>query len=292
MGLRIADYFISNCKNLHVFLATRNKKKIPSSIADNCIIHECDIFDYKDSLKATYNINSVIHLAGPDAIFSSQNPEVSYKISTDGLSNLINACEQNDVSKFILFSSVHVYGSPLEGNLSEETATKPKSQYAINKEASEHTLAKIKSKLNFLVLRLSNGVGYPITQDRNILKLAPNDFVFQALSKGKITINSSPHILRDYIPLNDVCWVTNRLLENNNAFTNNHYNLSSGASISLIDLAKMITQQIKDLYNKNVEIEYPKSDYKIMPNKLYVDNEKIKNLIEFESSSLSEELKK
>jgi len=103
-----------------------------------------------DSLrKATENIETVYHLA---AMLGS--PEITYnqlyEVNVKGTENLIKACTENKVKRFVLISSVAAMG-PTKNMADETTKCNPKTDYDKTKHFSE--IAVRKSELGWTIIR-------------------------------------------------------------------------------------------------------------------------------------------
>lgn len=158
-------------------------------------------------------VDSVIHLA---SIYDS-NPidaKHSVEVNTIGTVNILNAAIRSGVKRFIYFSSVHVYGSPLRGTISEKTLPRPVSPYAISHKSAEDFVlaAHDQNKITGIVLRLSNSFGCPAHKSDNAWLPIVNNMCKQASEKGQIHLQPTAVQERDFIAVTDVCRAVEHML--------------------------------------------------------------------------------
>lgn len=214
-----------------------------------------------DSLsEACKDVDCVIHLAAMNEINSMQDPIGALKMN--GLSSLalLEAAKRAGVRRFIYFSTAHVYGTPLCGEISEISLTRPTHPYAIShKVAEDYILAAHDLKnIEGVVLRLSNGFGAPMTADINRWTLLVNDLCRQAVETGVLQLKTSGTQVRDFIPLGDIVLATKHLVKlETKALGNGLFNLGSGQSISIFDMAKKVAERWKILTGKEIDIIRP-----------------------------------
>lgn len=161
-------------------------------------------FDDDSSLEAAcQGADCIIHLACTNESASRTDPELALKVNGGGTIKLLRAAERARVKRIIYFSTAHVYGAPLLGAISEETLPCPRHPYAItHKVAEDFVLAANGSRLECLVLRLSNGFGAPeLGVDWALLV---NDLCRQATSQKKLVLRSTGLQRRDFVALTDV----------------------------------------------------------------------------------------
>ena len=115
-----------------------------------------DIRDQANVLKATEDVQGIIHLAAVIPPSSEENPETAHAINVEGTRNLIRAAEELDPPpKFIFTSSVSVYG-PRMSDPPPRTAddpVNPTDHYSSHKVACEGMLRE--SNLPWTVLRVA-----------------------------------------------------------------------------------------------------------------------------------------
>ncbi len=117
--------------------------------------HNLDITDISQvrnrvrEIQPAYFINAAAYTAVDDA---ENNIELAYAINEQGVSNIAQICEENEIP-LIHISSDYVYHNGKNRPLRESDSTEPKGVYAQSKLAGEKSLQSINSA--FLILRTS-----------------------------------------------------------------------------------------------------------------------------------------
>ncbi len=73
-----------------------------------------DILDYDSVKKAVSGCKYVYHLAGHINI-SNKNKELTFNTNIQGTKNILNACEEEKVSKLLHTSSIHAFEAKSDG---------------------------------------------------------------------------------------------------------------------------------------------------------------------------------
>ena len=100
---------------------------------------------------------------------------------------LLEAAQRSGVRKFIYFSTAHVYGAPLIGDIHEDCVCRPIHPYSITHKSAEDFVlaARGRTDINAVVIRLSNSFGAPAYDTSNRWTLLVNDLCKQANIKSK-----------------------------------------------------------------------------------------------------------
>lgn len=200
-----------------------------------------DISSSETFSSALKNIDVIIHLASMNFQDSHENPSLAQKVNVDMVQKLTDEAIKNNVSQFIYMSTFHVYGPDAQGLITEETAVAPKSIYAKTHWEAENIILANK-KLEGIVLRLSNAIGAPLLKDISAWKLLVNDLCSQAVNTKKMVLLSTGEQKRDFISISSIGDAIDILISaekiNNNIAA--IYNLGSGSTISILDIAKLI----------------------------------------------------
>ena len=203
--------------------------------------------DYENpqSLQAVFEgYDSIVHLAGMNEIEAGKNPELALHTTASYTIRVLHAAHAAGVGKIIYFSTVHVYGSPLSGNLSETSCTRAAHPYAITHRAAEDFVyqAHREGKISGVIFRLSNAFGYSESPDIDRWSLLVNDLCRQLATEGRLTLKSSGLQLRDFIPLSDVCLAVQHALGMPRQ-DDPYFNLGSGKSQTVLDMAQLIANR-------------------------------------------------
>lgn len=252
LGGRIANY-LTSFNEYNIFIASRNDYK-----NNNKFNYRKIDWASKNSLQnICQNIEIIIHLAAMNAKECYENPEKAYEINVLNTKKLIESAVINNVKKVIYFSTAHVYSSLLSGVIDEKTSTLNPHSYAKTHLLAEKFILDFNKKSNCqgIVLRLSNSFGAPLDLNSNCWMLFANDICKSGILNSKITINSDSLQLRNFITLSDVCRVTKHFVQYNiKKNLNPVFNVGGKSTMSLIDFAKLVQNELSLFLNEKVEI--------------------------------------
>ena len=129
-----------------------------------------DITKIDDINKNLSSHDVVVHLAAKISVDDSiRNPEKTFETNVHGTENVLKACINNNVKKFIAISSAAVYGNNFDSNksLNEKFDTNPISPYGESKLKMEQVIQDIsrKHEIECIVLRLFNVFGKGQTEE-------------------------------------------------------------------------------------------------------------------------------
>lgn len=205
------------------------------------------------------NIDTVIHLAALNEWNCVKHPSEAIKVNIDETRIILENAINTGVKNFIYFSTAHIYGSPLQGIITEETMPFPVHPYAITHKAAEDYVvaAALKKKINSIVIRLSNSFGAPQLPSVNRWTLLANDLCRQAIEKGSLTLLSNGCQYRDFVCLSDVEEVIDKIVNRAADFNRIIYNLGAGISMRVIDMANVIAAMNTSLFNKSIPVYLP-----------------------------------
>ncbi len=206
------------------------------------------------------NIFAVIHLAALNEWDCVKYPSEAIRVNIDESRIILENSIASGVSKFIYFSTAHIYRSPLNGDINEETLPFPAHPYAITHKAAEDYIiaANLKKKIQGVVIRLSNSFGAPVSPAVNRWTLLANDLSKQAVENKKLKLLSNGCQYRDFVCLTDVenC-IKKIVMSDSDKFNKLIYNLGSGIGLKVIDMATMIIEVYKELYGETIPLELP-----------------------------------
>jgi len=256
IGGRLAVYFDSLGHD--VFICTRKNIDEAPSWCPNAAVVNINWGDLDSIHKACNDIDIVIHAAGVNAIESKQNPEIAMNFNGYSTGQLLNAAILNSISKFLYFSTAHVYSDQLLGDITEESIATNQHPYATSHIMGENLVRKAHQNGDIMgiVIRLSNGYGYPMHKDVNCWMLLVNDLCRQIKKNGSIVINSSGKQLRDFLPLESLNDIVSHLIQLNGIkLGNGLFNVASGHSIRVIDMAERVRHLCQKILNKKIDLE-------------------------------------
>ncbi len=276
IGGRVANYLKEKKPHTHIFLTTRNRnRKLPQwverfTILQMNLLNEASIVNCLENK----NIDTIIHLAAINEIDSIKNPEMAWEINIKGTYRLLNSAYNIGIKNFIYFSTFHVYGDVLESVITEKTPTRPFHPYAISHRAAEDIVRFFNYYygINFSIFRLSNGYGCPQDKEVNRWSLLFNDLCKQVVLNRKISLKSSGKQYRDFISLHNIARaVYHFLFVIPDKWKNEVYNLGGNCTMTVLDVAKMISIVYSSMYRtKEIEID------------IKADSIDLKNVYQFE----------
>ena len=205
------------------------------------------------------DIDTVIHMAALNEWDCVSNPSEAIRVNIDETRIILENAIKHGVNEFIYFSTAHAYGQ-LTGHVTEESLPVPVHPYAITHRAAEDYVnaAGIQKKINTVCLRLSNSFGAPVVPTVNRWTLLANDLAKQAIEKKQLTLLSNGCQYRDFICLSDVTGLVSEMMNKGiSALKHPMYNLGSGQSMRVIDMANLIVSVQKELYNQDLPIILP-----------------------------------
>lgn len=138
--------------------------------------------------QVAYHLAAAQHEANvPDQYF--------WDVNVEGTRNVLKACLAARVEHVVHGSTIGVYGSALDGEISEETATRPDNIYGITKLEGEKVALGYKDELVVTSVRISETYG---PGDRRLLKL------FRAIKNGRFFLIGSGENIHQLIYVDDL----------------------------------------------------------------------------------------
>lgn len=195
-------------------------------------------------VSACHEIDTVVHLAAMNDAECAKDPVAALEVNGVNTVRLVEAAKAAGVSRFIYFSTAHIYGAPLAGHIDESTLPRSRHPYASSHRAAEDVVLAASGHLLPIVLRLSNGFGAPMHRNVNCWKLLVNDLCSQAVAARSMTLRSSGLQQRDFISMHDVARVVSHMMDLDGAsVADGIFNVGSGRSMSVIDMTEMIQRR-------------------------------------------------
>jgi UDP-glucose 4-epimerase len=257
VGGRIILHLLS-LGNYEVYISTRRKTVETAGLfprGDVSIIDAAQLEDNNYFFPVIFD--SIIHLAGWNEIDSAKDPVSASEYNIISSLKLLRLAIKNNTKQFIYFSTAHVYGSPLQGNITEKSLARPIHPYAISHKGFEDFVlaARDKGEIDGIVLRLSNSFGAPVWPDVNRWSLLVNDLCKQAIRTGVLRLNSNGLQERDFIPLSDVAAATAFFLETEKTATGNGlFNLSGNCTLTVLEMTSIIKERCREILQKDIPV--------------------------------------
>lgn len=218
-------------------------------------------------------IDGIIHLAAlVPPTFDSPESERSYKINLLMTQNLLKVFKAKKIKQFIYLSGTSVYGQNIKGIVTEETKPQPDNWYTKGKYAGELLVQKYEMPLQKIaILRVSAPYG-PGQLSMTLI----SKFIHCAIIGQDLTFFGTGGRLQDFIYVSDVVQAINQAIE---VQTSGIFNIASGQSTSVTDLAQTILQILPESKSKIVSanIADPQENYRIQ-----VSIQKAREILKFE----------
>ena len=217
-------------------------------------------------------IDACIHLAAKTSISDSiLNPYDTLYINIEGTLNLLEACSNYGVRKFVFASSSSVYGEPKQLPTREDHSLYPLSPYGASKAAAEllvSTYENLKKIDQTISLRFFNVFGKGQSKYGGVIAA-----FLERLSRGLAPIiYGDGNQTRDFISVNDV---VNAILlavklddkvSHQDILSSSIFNIATGRSITINELAHLMIRisgfDLEPLYEpeRKSDIKHAKAD--------------------------------
>ncbi len=229
--VRILDNFSSG-KMSNLF-GVKNKVDLIS--ADICSKETC--------LKATKNIDFVLHQAALRSVPKSMNAPHEYnRVNIGGTLNMLEAAKENKVKRFVFASSSSVYGEVNVFPEKETFSPCPISPYALSKLAGEHycKIFSLHFGLPAIALRYFNVFGPRQALDDEYAVVIPK-FINCLLNNKQPPIFGNGKQSRDFTFVQNVV-EANLLAAKNKKINYGVFNIAGGGSIAILDLVHILNK--------------------------------------------------
>jgi UDP-N-acetylglucosamine 4-epimerase len=239
--------------------STGKKENLEELLKDsNFSLIEGDIRALEDCLKATKNIDYVLHQAALGSVPRSiKDPITSNDVNVSGFLNMLVAARDNKVNRFVFAASSSTYGDSESMPKVEDIIGKPLSPYAITKYVNE-LYADIFSKtygLETIGLRYFNVFGRKQDPNGAYAAVIPK-FVSQLMNGESPVINGDGDYSRDFTYIDNVIQANLlSLVTTNEKAINTIYNVAYGERNSLNDLMRYLKEYLSEFDSKISNIE-------------------------------------
>lgn len=276
LGGRISQHLVT--QGHEVFASTRSPTQpLPQWLKGHGGLVALDLSSPKS--EAIPQVDAVVHLAALNEIDCAASPEQSLQMNAIGTLKLIDQLKGRGVGRFLYFSTAHVYRAPLLGTFKETTPTRPTHPYSYSHRAAEDLVFAFEGKHynKGLVVRLSNGFGYPERPEVNRWTLLVNDLCKQIATTRRIVLMSDGTQPRDFITLEDTARATEHLLTAPEALLEDGlFNVGAGSSLSVFEMATLVREVALEVLGQDLPpIERPAPKEGAVTPKLHFDVSKL-----------------
>ena len=204
----------------------------------------------------TGKFDAIVHCVGLNDRQCQDDLLKAYDVNVTGTHNLLSNVQAD---RIIYLSTIHVYGTPIIGMITEKTLPQPKTVYA-----NSHYLAeRMILQHGGTVMRLSNGWGAPENPDRwTAWIIVMNAMCKQAVEKRCIEVFFTENDERNFITATDVCGAVSHFISTPHCGV---FNVGSSKSHRIVDMAFKISDRCKALFGYETPVrlgvrEYPYQD--------------------------------
>lgn len=269
IGGRLAQHFASR-GGYDIVLGSRNCKEVPAWLPQANVVNIP--WDSPSSLEEVCaGFDVIIHAAGMNAQDSYADPVAALQVNGAMTGSLLQAAIRQTIKRFIYISTAHVYGSPLEGRIAEESCLRSLHPYATSHRAGEDMVryAHQRGQIEGIVVRLSNAFGAPSYKDVNCWTLLVNDLCRQLVKSGRLVLQSSGQQYRNFITIQDVARAMEHLLKSTSTVIGNGlFNLGGARSFTVIEMAELIAERGRIAFGIDAKISRPEFSESIQYNKI------------------------
>lgn len=244
IGSHIVEHWISKRAEVHVIDNLRSGFISNVEIFPEVIFHRGSVTNRNLVFDVLKNADYVHHLAALVSVPESiEKPQECVDININGLLNVLDAAKEFGIKKVVFSSSAAVYGNDPELPKNINSKTLPLSPYGITKLDGELYL-KMYNDLQGVAtvsLRYFNVFGERQNPKSQYAAAVPI-FISNALKNEPIIIYGDGEQTRDFIYVKDVVRANILAAEEN---VNGVFNVASGKSISILQLAEIIINKTK-----------------------------------------------
>ncbi len=210
-------------------------------------LRACDLTDRRqvDALVDNQQIDTIIHagaVSGP--MVMAERPLDIWQINVTGTAYLLEAARRNRVNRFVLCSSVDVYGPSSSGVISEDTDFAPETVYGASKVAAEAAMTGYSREhgVDAVALRFSwiygPGRRTPTTLER---------LIRAGLAGEAVTLDDSASDRTHYLYIEDAVAGVLAAAKAPAGLPRRAYNISAGDGLPLGEVVKTLVSHLPRL---------------------------------------------
>ncbi len=241
IGSHLVDKLVANGDEITVIdnFSTGRNENLKNTQKEIEII-EGDLSDLNQLKDLVKGKQLIFHLAAlADIVPSIQNPKQYFKANVCGTLNLLQACVDQNISKFVYAASSSCYGIPQVYPTPETANISTEYPYALTKRLGEELVLHWANVYNIpaISLRLFNVYG-PRSRTSGTYGAVFGVFLAQKLAKEPFTIVGDGTQTRDFTFVSDV--VDAMFIASLSKVKNEVFNVGSGKTVSVNHIVKLL----------------------------------------------------
>lgn len=252
IGSYLSAYFLQ--KGEEVIASSRQFNNSTKNLLAKATLIELDVLDKEGLNKLTVVADIIIHTATANDIISKDTLK-GIELSALGTKNILDFALQNKIPKVMVFSTLQVYGTELNGAINENSPLHYQNDYGLNHLFGEMyaELYARQGKLKTVSVRPSNVYGRILTDAFNRWSLVPGCFCKDVVESGVITIKSSGLQMRNFVNLQNLSRAVDCILQH---FPTSYecYNLASSQANTMVEAAQKVKTVYEKMFNKTVQL--------------------------------------
>ena len=201
---------------------------------------ECDISEDREWVQCFNDIDWVFHTAAlADIVPSIQHPEQYFRSNVTGTLNVLRACQESKVKRFVYVASSSCYGVTDTFPTPETSKIEPQYPYALTKYMGEELVmhwAQVYG-LPAVSLRFFNVYG-PRSRTSGTYGAVFGVFLAQKLAGKPFTVVGDGNQTRDFTYVSDI--VSSLICAAKSSVSGRMYNVGSGTTVSINRLVELL----------------------------------------------------
>ena len=265
IGSHIVDRLLDEGIKVRVLddLSTGDKKNLAAHQNNESFqFIEGDIRDPGIVKRAVNGVDAVIHEAALVSVtLSVENPLLSHEINVQGTVNLLKACKEAHVKRFVLASSCAVYGDTETLPIHENLEPDPLSPYAAHKLAAEKYAQKFHKVHGLETVSLRYFNVYGTRQKYGPYSGVISIIINRLLEDNPPTIYGDGTQTRDFVNVKDVV-EANMLALSKQEAAGDVFNISTGKAVTISKLIETVQKIMEKTDLEPVHAEARAGDIK------------------------------
>ena len=256
VGGRVAAHF-STLPDMEVLVSTRRTNRAAPLWLPHARLFSTS--DLQADSNAWPEVDAVVHLATLNETVSNGNPEAAFEVNCLRTLRTLENAARAGCKRFFYFSTVHVCGTPLKGELSETVQPKPVQPYAIVHRAAEDFVCATGARVGIqtTILRLANAVGASADPAGQRWTLLANDLCRSAVTRRRLELRSSGMQWRNFIALGEVAKAMEHVVRLPLTGGSQIFNLAGERSYRVIEMVELIANRCRNILGFEPAIVVP-----------------------------------